>query len=167
MTADRSHCGSFSLDSAPDLLECCPPAAAAPAAAASGPTHAESGVWRCRSLAGHAARSRCAASPPSCHLHSSATAQKNSVFDATISKMRQICCTHKSLSETPSEPIFGQVEASTLTALIVRNFSAKNEVNRPAASRNMTFQILPMKILHDPSYDQQGTGYLMETALET
>ena len=84
--------------------------------------------------------------------------KKNSVFDATISKMRQICCTHKSLSETPSEPIFGQVEASTLTALIVRNFSAKNEVNRPAASRNMTFQILPMKILHDPSYDQQGTG---------
>ena len=52
--------------------------------------------------------------------------------------MQQKCCTHKSLSKTPSKPIFGQVEVSTLTALIVRNFLAKNEANRSATSRNMT-----------------------------
>jgi hypothetical protein len=61
--------------------------------------------------------------------------------------MQQIYCTHKTLQETPSKPISGQVGVSTLTALIMRNFSAKNEVNRPATSRNMTFEILPMKIL--------------------
>ena len=92
-------------------------------------------------------RMRDAQKSPRRLLRRNSEARSPSVFDAAMSKMQQIHCTYKLLSETPPKPIFGQVEASTLTALIVRNFSAKNEVNPSAGSRDVAFQLLPMQIL--------------------